>query len=108
MNIYYFAYGTNLNKKIFLKKFKESPLADLEIVSLVHPKKHINQIFANIPKEGIIGVEKEPYADTIYLPDMGNGRYMEICLKIQTKKEPMGLGNNCANLYSAISFENIN
>ena len=24
MNIYYFAYGTNLNKKIFLKKFKES------------------------------------------------------------------------------------
>ncbi len=24
MNIYYFAYGTNLNKKIFLKKFKEA------------------------------------------------------------------------------------
>ena len=26
MNIYYFAYGTNLNKKIFLKKFKEAKL----------------------------------------------------------------------------------
>ena len=24
MNIYYFAYGTNLNKKIFLKKFKKA------------------------------------------------------------------------------------
>ena len=26
MNIYYFAYGTNLNKKIFLKKFKDAEL----------------------------------------------------------------------------------
>ena len=26
MSIYYFAYGTNLNKKIFLKKFKEAKL----------------------------------------------------------------------------------
>ncbi len=26
MNIYYFAYGTNLNKKIFLKKFKNAIL----------------------------------------------------------------------------------
>ena len=42
---------------------------DLEIVSLVHPKKHIEQIFANIPKEGIIGVEKEPYADTMLCPN---------------------------------------
>ena len=26
MNIYYFAYGTNLNKKIFLKKFRNAKL----------------------------------------------------------------------------------
>ena len=26
MNIYYFAYGTNLNRKIFLKKFKNAKL----------------------------------------------------------------------------------
>ena len=26
MNTYYFAYGTNLNKKIFLKKFKSAKL----------------------------------------------------------------------------------
>ena len=26
MNIYYFAYGTNLNKKIFLKRFKNAKL----------------------------------------------------------------------------------
>ena len=28
MNIYYFAYGTNLNKKIFLKKFKNAKLIE--------------------------------------------------------------------------------
>ena len=49
-------------------EFKEAPLADLESVSLVHPKDHIEKIFSNIPKEGIIGVEKEPYADTILCP----------------------------------------
>ncbi len=53
-------------------EFKEAPLADLDIVSLVHPKKHIKQIFQNIPKEGIIGVEKEPYADTMLCPDSKN------------------------------------
>ena len=26
MNIYYFAYGTNLNKRIFLKKFKDAKI----------------------------------------------------------------------------------
>ena len=52
--------------------FKEAPLADLEIVSLVHPKKHIEKIFSNIPKEGIVGVEKEPYADTMLCPDSKN------------------------------------
>ena len=53
-------------------KFKEAPKVDLEIVSLVHPKKYIEQIFENIPKKGIIGVEKEPYADTMLCPDSEN------------------------------------
>ena len=53
-------------------EFKEAPLADLETVSLVHPKHHIEQIFSNIPKEGITGVEKEPYADTMLCPDSKN------------------------------------
>ena len=52
--------------------FKEAPLADLDTISLVHPKKHIEQIFSNIPKEGIIGVEKEPYADTMLCPNSKN------------------------------------
>jgi len=52
--------------------FKEAPLVDLETVSLVHPKKHIEQIFSNIPKEGIVGVEKEPYADTMLCPNSKN------------------------------------
>ena len=53
-------------------EFKEAPLADLEIVSLVHPKHHIDQIFSNIPNEGIVGVEKEPYADTMLCPNSKN------------------------------------
>ncbi len=59
--------SSNLNVE-----FKEAPLADLEIVSLVHPKHHIEQIFSNIPKEGIVGVEKEPYADTMLCPESKN------------------------------------
>ena len=46
-------------------EFRDAPLADLETISLVHPKKHIEQIFSKIPKEGIKGVEEEPYADTM-------------------------------------------
>ena len=49
--------------------FKEAPLADMDAISLVHPKKHIEKIFSNIPKSGLIGVEKEPYADTILCPN---------------------------------------
>ena len=53
-------------------EFKEAPLVDLEIVSLVHPKQHIDQIFSNIPNEGIVGVEREPYADTMLCPNSKN------------------------------------
>ena len=59
--------SSNLNVK-----FKEAPLADLETVSLVHPKPYIEQIFSKIPKKGIIGIEKEPYADTMLCPDSKN------------------------------------
>ena len=52
--------------------FREAPIADLETVSLVHPKKHIEQIFSNIPKAGIVGVEKEPYADTMLCKNSKN------------------------------------
>ena len=46
-------------------KFSNAPFADMDTISLVHPKKHIENIFSNIPKTGLIGVEKEPYADTM-------------------------------------------
>tara|TARA_Y100001958_G_C21213887_1_gene539386 strand:- start:605 stop:1534 length:930 start_codon:yes stop_codon:yes gene_type:complete len=52
--------------------FKDAPLADLDTISLVHPVKHINQIFSNIPRIGIVGVEKEPYADTMLCPNSKN------------------------------------
>ena len=53
-------------------EFKEAPLADIENISLVHPKNHIEKIFSNIPQDGIVGVEKEPYADTMLCPDSKN------------------------------------
>ena len=53
-------------------KFKEAPLADMNSITLVHPKDHIESMFRNIPKEGLIGVEKEPYADTMLCPDSTN------------------------------------
>ena len=49
--------------------FKEAPFADTDVISLVHPKKYIEKIFLNIPKSGLIGVEKEPYADTMLCPN---------------------------------------
>jgi acetoin utilization deacetylase AcuC-like enzyme len=52
--------------------FREAPLADLDTISLVHPRKYIEEIFSNIPKTGIIGVEKEPYADTMLCPNSKN------------------------------------
>ena len=53
-------------------KFKDAPLVNLDVVSLVHPKKHIEKIFENIPKNGIKGVEKEPFADTMLCPHSKN------------------------------------
>ena len=50
-------------------EFKDSPLVNLDIVSFVHPKKHIENIFNDIPENGIVGVEKEPYADTMLCPN---------------------------------------
>ena len=58
--------------KDFNINFKDAPLADLKIVSMVHPKKYIEKIFSNIPKVGLIGVEKEPYADTMLCPNSKN------------------------------------
>ena len=52
--------------------FKDAPLADEEIISLVHPKHYQKKIFSKIPKKGIVGVEKEPYADTMLCPNSKN------------------------------------
>ena len=53
-------------------KFKEAPLARLQDVSLVHPLSYIKKIFAKIPKQGLVGVETEPYADTLLCPNSKN------------------------------------
>ncbi len=53
-------------------QIKKAPLADIDIISLVHPRKHIENIFSIIPKNGLIGLEKEPYADTMLCPNSKN------------------------------------
>ena len=55
--------------KDFKIDIKDAPYADLDTISLVHPKNHIKKIFSNIPKTGLIGVENEPYADTMLCPN---------------------------------------
>jgi len=55
--------------KDFKIDFKKAPLADIKTISLVHPSDHIKKIFSNIPKAGLIGVEQEPYADTMLCPN---------------------------------------
>ena len=52
--------------------FKDAPLAKMSEIILVHPKDHIDKIFCDIPKEGLLGIEKEPYADTLLCPDSKN------------------------------------
>ncbi len=53
-------------------EIKEAPLANTKEISLVHPIKYINKIFSSIPDLGLIGVEKEPYADTFLCPNSKN------------------------------------
>ena len=48
------------------------PLSKMNEIILVHPKAHIEKIFSKIPKEGLVGVEKEPYADTMLCPNSRN------------------------------------
>ena len=43
---------------------REAPLAAHETINLVHPQSRLNAIFSMIPSTGLVGVEKEPYADT--------------------------------------------
>ena len=43
---------------------REAPLAAPETINLVHPQSHLDTIFSMIPSAGLVGVEKEPYADT--------------------------------------------
>lgn len=45
--------------------FKEAPLAKYKDVNRVHPQSYLDEIFEMIPDEGLVGVEKEPYADTL-------------------------------------------
>ena len=48
---------------------KEAPIAQYSDINLVHPQSYLDDIFSMIPSEGLVGVEKEPYADTLLCPN---------------------------------------
>jgi len=48
---------------------KEAPIAKCSDINLVHPQSYLDDIFSMIPEQGLIGVEKEPYADTLLCPN---------------------------------------
>ena len=48
--------------------FKDSPLADFKTINLVHPQSYLDDLLSMVPTSGLVGVEKEPYADTILCP----------------------------------------
>ncbi len=48
---------------------KEAPIAKCSDINLVHPQSYLDDIFSMIPDQGLIGVEKEPYADTLLCPN---------------------------------------
>ena len=50
-------------------ELKEAPKAQFRDINLVHPQSYLEEIFEMIPSIGLVGVEKEPYADTLLCPD---------------------------------------
>ncbi len=48
---------------------KEAPIAEYSDIYLVHPQSYLEEIFSMIPSHGLVGVEKEPYADTLLCPN---------------------------------------
>ena len=50
----------------------DAPLAVVDDICLVHPVTHINNIFSLIPNYGLVGMEKEPYADTFLCSNSKN------------------------------------
>ena len=43
---------------------KEAPLADLHTISYIHPASNLDNMFSQIPVNGLTTMEEEPYADT--------------------------------------------
>jgi acetoin utilization deacetylase AcuC-like enzyme len=53
-------------------EIKDAPLAADDDICLVHPATHINNIFSLLPISGLVGVEKEPNADTFLCSNSKN------------------------------------
>ena len=47
----------------------EAPIAQYSDINLVHPQSYLEEMFSMIPDDGLVGVEKEPYADTLLCPN---------------------------------------
>ena len=70
--------------------FKDSPLADFKTINLVHPQSYIDDLLSMIPISGLVGVEKEPYADTILCPQSKEAILRACGAGIESANELMG------------------
>ena len=70
--------------------FKDSPLADFKTINLVHPQSYIDALLSMVPISGLVGVEKEPYADTILCPQSKEAILRACGAGIESANELMG------------------
>jgi len=69
---------------------KEAPIAKCSDINLVHPQSYLDDIFSMIPDQGLIGVEKEPYADTLLCPNSKEAILRACGAGISASKDLMG------------------
>ena len=80
--------------------FQDAPIGNINEISLVHPKEYIKNIFSLIPKSGLIGVEKEPFADTLLCKNSKNAILRSCGAGIAAADHL--INNNCKKTFCAI------
>ena len=79
---------------------KEAPTAKYSDINLVHPQSYLEGIFSIIPDQGLIGVEKEPYADTLLCPNSKEAILRACGAGIRASKDLMN--GNLKRLFCAV------
>ena len=81
-------------------ELNEAPKAQYKDINLVHPQSYIEEIFEMIPIKGLVGVEKEPYADTLLCPDSKEAILRACGSGISASKDIMD--GSCKRVFCAV------